>query len=103
MYSRCRARDATRLEPLVWFFFPHFFLLFKVYFRSPQHIETSMAAVAATAALARDATRLEPLVYFYIYVYIITLTFIQVNIPTRLRMETSGQAMIVPRINCFFR
>ena len=69
--ARCRARDATLLKPLVWFFFPLFFLLFKVYFRSPQHVETSMAAVAATAAWARDVTRLEPLVYFYIYMHIL--------------------------------
>ena len=63
----------TRHFSSLWygFFFSLFFLLFKVYFRSPQHVETSMAAVAATAAWARDATRLEPLVYFYIYMYIL--------------------------------
>jgi hypothetical protein len=50
-----RARDATRLELLVFFFLSisPFFLL-HVYFRCIQHIETAMAA--ATAAWVQDVT-----------------------------------------------
>ena len=46
-----------------FFYLSFFSFYFNVYFRSPQHIKTSMAA---TAAAARDTTCLEPLVCIYL-------------------------------------
>ena len=58
-----KARDATRLEPLVCFtiLLLVLFCYTNVYFRYTQCIKTAMAATT-TAPRAQDVSRLEPLV-----------------------------------------
>ena len=89
------ARDATRLEPLVCFFFHFLFFITLKFVLDPRNdgrdihgintstakrVGTAIAGTVAEAAGARDMSSLEPLVYFFSF---FSFSFYYTNVYSR--------------------